>query len=326
MRAIRAISLIAGLAIVAFLMLRVGADTTLTAAAGALGWRFVLICVPYGLVMAIDTLGWRYAFTSNRASFPRLLAARTAGEAVNVLTAVAPIGGDAVKVWLLRPQVSYRESVASVIVAKTTIIVAQVAFLAIGVVLAVAMSVDARFVRALSWLLVVESLAVGGFAYVQIAGLMGAAGRLLARAGLGHLVGSTEQLDRDLRHFYRREWRRLSLSIGFHLLGWFAGVIEAVLILAALRVPASVPVATMIETLGPAVRFATFFVPGSVGALEGANTAAFTALGLGASAGLAFSLVRRGRQIVWIAIGLLVLGATRMADRAGYARASRPAG
>jgi uncharacterized protein (TIRG00374 family) len=326
MRIFRIVSLLAGVAILAFLIVRVGKDATLAAATQALGWQFVLICLPYGLVMAIDTIGWRYAFTSDRASFPRLLAARCAGEAVNVLTAVAPIGGDAVKVWLLRPQVPYRESIASVIVAKTTILVAQLIFLAFGLGLALALSVDARFVSALWWLLLVETVAVGGFALVQVAGLMAPAARALARVGLARVGDSTEQLDRDLRHFYRRQWRRLSLSIGFHLLGWFAGVFEAVLILAALRVPASLAVATMIETLGPAVRFATFFVPGSVGALEGANTAAFTALGLGASAGLAFSLVRRGRQLVWIGIGLAVLAAIRLGDRAGYARASRPAG
>jgi len=38
----------------------------------------------------------------------------------------------------------------------------------------------------------------------------------------------------------------------------------------------------------------------------------FGALGLGASAGLAFSLVRRARQGVWIGIGLVVLVAARL--------------
>ena len=50
-------------------------------------------------------------------------------------------------------------------------------------------------------------------------------------------------------------------------------------------------------------------MPASLGTLEGAYAAAFTALGWAASDGLAFSLVRRGRQAVWIGIGLAVLGA-----------------
>ena len=38
------------------------------------------------------------AFAYDRVPFLRLIAARIAGEAVNVMTAVAPVGGDAIKV------------------------------------------------------------------------------------------------------------------------------------------------------------------------------------------------------------------------------------
>ena len=55
-------------------------------------------------------------------------------------------------------------------------------------------------------------------------------------------------------------------------------------------------------------------MPASVGALEGANAAAFNALDLGAAGGLAFSLVRRARQIMWIVAGLAVLGVMRWSD------------
>jgi len=78
-----------------------------------------------------------------------------------------------------------------------------------------------------------------------------------------------------------------------------------------LGVPVPLLTAMVIEAFGSAVRFATFLVPASIGATEGANAAAFAALGFTSSAGLAFSLVRRGRQVVWIAIGLLTLVAMR---------------
>jgi hypothetical protein len=43
-----------------------------------------------------DTRGWRDAFAYDRVPFLRLIAARIAGEAVNVMTAV--VGVDAIKV------------------------------------------------------------------------------------------------------------------------------------------------------------------------------------------------------------------------------------
>jgi uncharacterized protein (TIRG00374 family) len=306
-RVFRSLAIVVGLAILAILIVRVGSDEALKASARALGWRALLVCVPFALIMAVDTLGWRYAFAYDRVPFLRLMAGRMAGEAVNVVSAVAPVGGDAIKVWFLRPHVSYRESVASVIVAKTTITLSQGLFLLIGVAVAVSLAVDARLVRAMLWLLLVELIGVGGFLLVQIAGLLGRGARVLRRFGQFEALAAAENLDRTLQSFYRREWRRFGLSVGFHLLGWLLGVLEAWLFLRMLQIPASLATALVIETLGSAVRFATFFIPGSLGALEGANTAAFAALGFGAPAGLAFSLLRRLRQVVWIGLGVLVL-------------------
>ena len=307
MRVFRSLAIVLGLAILAILIVRVGSDEALLATARGLGWRALLICLPFALIMAVDTLGWRYAFAYDRVPFLRLMAGRMAGEAVNVISAVAPVGGDAIKVWFLRPHVSYRESVASVIVAKTTITLSQTIFLLLGVACAVSLAVDARLVRAMLWLLLVELIGVGGFLFVQVAGLLSRGARVLQRFGKLEAFAAAENLDRTLQNFYRREWRRFGLSVGFHLLGWLMGVLETWLFLRVLQIPASLATALVIETLGSAVRFATFFIPGSLGALEGANTAAFAALGFGAPAGLAFSLLRRLRQVVWIGLGVLVL-------------------
>ena len=307
MRAFRSLSTIIGLAILAILVALVGKDETLAATARALGWQSLLVCLPFALIMAVDTLGWRYAFAYDRVPFLRLTAARVAGEAVNVMTAVAPVGGDAIKVWFLGSHVPYRESVASVIIAKTTITLSQTLFLLLGVAVALALSVDARLVAAMVWLLLVELVGAGGFLLVQVTGLLGRGARRLARFGKLKAIASAENLDQTLQSFYRRQWRRFFLSMGFHLLGWLMGVLETWLFLQVLHVPASLATAVVIETLGSAVRFATFFMPGSLGALEGANAAAFAALGFGAQAGLAFSLLRRLRQVVWIGLGLLVL-------------------
>ena len=307
MRAFRSLSIVLGLAILAVLVGLVGRDEALAATARALGWRSFLVCLPFALIMAVDTLGWRFAFAYDRVPFLRLVGARMAGEALNVMTAVMPVGGDAIKVWFLRPHVPYRESVASVIVAKTTITLSQALFLLIGVTFALALAVDSRLVTAMLWLLLVELIGAGGFLLVQVAGLMSRGARVLARFGKLQALAAAENLDQTLQSFYRRQWQRFSFSMGFHLLGWLMGVFETWLFLKVLHVPASLATAVVIETLGSAVRFATFFMPGSLGALEGANTAAFAALGFGAQAGLAFSFLRRLRQVVWIGLGVLVL-------------------
>ena len=312
MRYVRVVLFLLGVGGLAFLVVRIGPDAIAAAFAELRWWQFILVCLPYGVIMIVDTLGWRYAFARDTAPFHRLLGARLAGDAVNVVTAMASVGGEAVKAWLIRRDVSYEESVPAVVIAKTTITVAQALFLLVGIVVAwAALPMDSVVVRSMLWLLVIEVLAVGGFFLVQVVGLVGRGGKLLAALGVVDDAAYAARLDRALREFYSRDRRRLLLSVGFHLGGWLLGGLETYLMLVVLGVPVPVLTAIVIEAFGSAVRFATFLVPASIGASEGANAAAFAALGFTSSAGLAFSLVRRGRQVVWIAIGLLTLVAMR---------------
>ena len=299
---------IVGLAVIAWSIHHIGWAPVLEALARLTWWQVVLVCLPYAAIMAVDTLGWRFAFPGDAAPFCRLFGARLAGEALNLVTAVGSVGGEAVKAWLIRRDVAYAESVPSVVIAKTTITIAQALFLLIGVALAWTMpATDSRVITAMLWLLVVEVAAVAGFVAVQVVGVVGRAGRLLEWFGVVRRDDYAQQLDAALRDYYRRDWRRLALSTGFHLGGWLLGAVEAYLILFFLGISADLVTATVIEALGAGVRFATFLIPASLGAFESANAAAFEAMGLGAGAGLAFSFVRRARQIGWIGVGLLVL-------------------
>jgi uncharacterized protein (TIRG00374 family) len=308
MRALKLILLVLGVVVIAFSVQRIGWTPIGETLARLTWWQLVVVCLPYAVIMAVDTLGWRFAFPRVPAPFHRLYGARLAGEALNLVTALGSVGGEAVKAWLIRRDVTYGESVPSVVIAKTTLTIAQALFLVIGVALAWAMlATDSRVLGAMLWLLVVEVAAVAGFVGVQVVGIVGRAGRLLEWFGVLKRDDSAQRLDADLRDYYRRDWRRLSLSTGFHLAGWLLGALEAYLILVFLEIPADLATATVIEALGAGVRFATFLVPASLGAFESANAAAFEAMGLGAGAGLAFSFVRRARQLVWIGIGLLVL-------------------
>ncbi|HET8533300.1 MAG TPA: lysylphosphatidylglycerol synthase transmembrane domain-containing protein [Methylomirabilota bacterium] len=308
MRIVKLVLLGLGVAAIAVSVHRIGWAPVVEALERLTWWQLVVVCLPYAVITAVDTLGWRFAFPRDPAPFRRLFGARLAGEALNLVTAVGSVGGEAVKAWLIRRDVAYAESVPSVVIAKTTLTIAQALFLLIGVALAwTTLAIDSRVIGAMLWLLVVEAAAVAGFVGVQIAGVIGRAGRLLEWFGVVRRDDYARRLDADLRAYYRRDWRRLSLSTGFHLGGWLLGAVEAYLILRFLRIPVDLVTATVIEALGAGVRFATFLVPASLGAFESANAAAFEAMGLGAGAGLAFSFVRRARQVGWIGVGLLVL-------------------
>jgi hypothetical protein len=132
MRLVRPILFVAGAVLLAYLIVRIGTEPIAEALARLTWWQFALVCLPHALIAVVDTLGWRYAFAQDRVPFSALLGARIAGEAVNLVTAVASVGGEAVKAWSIRRDVSYRESVPSLIIAKTTSTVGQVLFLLVG--------------------------------------------------------------------------------------------------------------------------------------------------------------------------------------------------
>jgi glycosyltransferase 2 family protein len=285
-----------------------GAESLLSALTRITWWQFVLVCAVYGAGVIADTLGWRYTLGRDRVPrFLSLLAAKCAGEAVNVVTALGSIGGEATKAWMLGRDVPYERTVPSLVVAKTSLVVAQALLTVVGFLIAWITGIGgSALLLAMGALLIVEIIGVGGFLLVQLTGILRWAGRALAGFGVDR-TGHAQRLDDALRRFYSREWRSFLLSVGFHFLGWLLGVAEALLILAVFGLPASLLVATVIEAFGSGVRFATFFVPASLGTLDGANAGAFAALGWTASAGLAFSVVRRARQAVWIGVGLVIL-------------------
>jgi glycosyltransferase 2 family protein len=314
-RVLRLLPLVGGLLALALLIRHFGLGSVTAALTGIEWWQFGLVCLLYGISMVLDTLGWRFTLTANRPSFAKLLAARCAGQAMNVVIALGGIGGEAIKAWLLRRDMPYERSVTSLILAKTAEVAGQTLLLITGIVVALASGVVGwSLIGPMCSLLAVEVIGVGGFILAQVAGGVGRVGRILKWVGAG--VG-VRRVDGAVRDFYRSHWQSFLLSVACHFGGWLVGTVEVLLILWAFRIDASIASATVIEALGTGVRFATFFVPASLGTLEGANAAAFAALGWAASDGLAFSLVRRGRQAVWIGLGLAVLGAmgaTRVAE------------
>jgi uncharacterized protein (TIRG00374 family) len=280
-----------------------------------LSWRLgIVLFFPAVLVALFDTLGWRYAFPNGAPPFTALAVSRLAGEAFNMATPTAAVGGEAVKAWLLRGYAPLDATLASVIVAKTTITLGQGLYFLLGVVVAWQTGLTgSTLLHGMLWLLALEAVALGLFVLVQTRGMLGWSWRMLERFGLRPARGEATlgRVDDALGQFYRTAPGRLGLSIGFHFLAWLMGSVETWLILKFLGSEVSLATATVIEAFGTAIKVATFLVPASLGVLEGGFLATFATLGLSSTTAISFSLVRRLREAVWVAIGLIAFAAMR---------------
>jgi hypothetical protein len=62
MRTVKTVLLVLGAVLLAVLVYRVGAGPILETLGRLTWWQFVLVCLPYAVITACDTLGWRFAF------------------------------------------------------------------------------------------------------------------------------------------------------------------------------------------------------------------------------------------------------------------------
>jgi uncharacterized protein (TIRG00374 family) len=304
-----------GLAVIAYLFYQVGPSGVFHSVR-MLGWRlpFVLL-LPFSVALTLDVLGWRALLSDHDVPLTVLLRARLAGEAVNLLTPTAAVGGEPLKAYLLRPYVPFGEGLASVVLDKTTVVAGQVLFLLAALGLAASiLPLSSPLMIALGALFMVELGAVSGFIVVQTRGVFGGGGRLLGRMGVAPAERYQERLnalDRQLRRSYREHRRRLCGSTLLHAAAWASGAIEIYLVLALLDASPTVVAAFVIDAFGAAVKFASFMIPGSLGVLEGGYVVVFSGLGLGGALGLSYTLIRRLREVTWAALGLLWLGSLR---------------
>lgn len=314
MRGLKGALLLVGLGLFGLILWRVGIGAVL-AALRPVGWGVLVLVLAYLPVWLLDTLGWKFAFPPGAPRVPvlRLFRIRLSGEAFNVLTPTLDVGGEAVKAFLLaREGVPTVQALASVVVAKTSLAVAEVLFLLAG--LAVAMRLFALPValqQGMGLTVLLGGVGVGAFIVLQRRGLFAALAGLSRRLGLARRfwreqAGTVAALDEALRAYYARPGRG-ALSVGFHLMGWVAGVAEVALILWFLDLPLSAASALALEAGHQLSRAAGFFIPAKLGAQEGGNLLVFSALGFPAALGVAVSLLRRVRELAWVAVGLALL-------------------
>jgi putative membrane protein len=113
---------------------------------------------------------------------------------------------------------------------------------------------------------------------------------------------------------------RIGASLALHSVGWALGAGEAWITLRLLHVPITVAQAVVIDGLFVAFRMFAFAIPAAIGVQEGAYVVLCGLFGIGAPTALAFSLVRRARDL---AVGAPAVLAWQILERGR--RASRRA-
>ncbi len=284
-----------------------------------------LVLLPYALIAWVDTIGWRCTFPPDvaaRLPLARLYLARMAGEAINSVTPTAAVGGEPVKLYLLRGlDVSPSDGVASVVIAKTALTVTQSLFVVLGIAAFLARQGLARLeVVALAGLLGLTAAFGAGLVRLQRRSpaltLWRWLDRILPRARfVARLQHAAAAIDERLADFYRIEKGAFLRASGWHMLGWLLGVWEVKVMMWVIGAPITWKDALIIEAIAQPIRATAIVIPGGLGTQEIGGVAFCTYLGMAEPVAVTLWLLKRARELVFDGVGLLYLGRYQLRRR-----------
>jgi uncharacterized protein (TIRG00374 family) len=310
-RGLRVALFAAGLAALGGILAAVGWSSVAANLARIGGWFFALVAL-YGLAQAAFALGW-WVLTGpapRPVSFGALFAAYLGGDSINYFTSVA---GEPVKAQLLREKLGFSHGLATVTVHRHADVLAQWLFLSAGVAVALWRFDLPAFARTA----VIASLVVlGVLVFAMTLGLRRGAFtpmiawlrrfRFLARR-LERLETEAERLDARIGEFYRGKSVHFGWAVAWCFAGWCGGLVETYIVLRLLSPAHDWSTAVAIESLAMVLNNILLFIPGRVGSAEGVRIGVYALVGLTAAQGTAYALVRRGRELLWLVPGFVVL-------------------
>src|SRR5512135_1477864 len=178
------------------------------------------------------------------------------------------VGGEPVKAQLVRERLGFSHGLATVAVHRHADVLAQWIFLTLGV----------------------------GVALVRF-----------DLPAVARIASAARRLDERIGAFYRERTDHFGLAVAWCLLGWCGGLVETYLVLRLLSPAADWSTAVAIESLAMVLNNILLFIPGRVGSAEGVRIGVYALVGLSAAQGTAYALVRRGRELLWLVPGVVVL-------------------
>jgi uncharacterized protein (TIRG00374 family) len=276
-----------------------------------IGWWFPVIVVAYGLAELAFAYGYQVIIGRSRPGpvrFGETFAAYMASCFVNYFTAV---GGEPVRASLLAGKIGYPRALATATVHRHAEMTSQFVFLLLGAGVSL-VHFD------LPAVLRIAALAGLGFLgavilWMTIALRHGAFVALLDRFArgplrrLGRFRATAALLDERIGEIYECRREHFLESAGWCFLGWCGGFLETYVVMRLLSPDAGLFEAIAIETLAMLANTVLFFIPGRIGTAEGVRTALWVLVGFSAAQGIAYGLVRRARELLWLAPGMVVL-------------------
>lgn len=284
---------------------------------GKVGWKFWLVIPINILAYLFATISWRYCMGSEKKyhSLQNLFVVRHIGESLAIINPTNVIAGDGAKQLLLKQNCHNTDAcLSSILLSRILIIIAAI--------LLAGFSVSAIIMNQMTNEFPMGSMMILGL--IILFGLMqfwrlfthrklylyNISSILLApfkdKEIISNILYKIKHVNYEISKFRQKEKRALLAAFFFATMHWMMGAVEFCLILFLLNLPIGFLDGLIVE-MGVAVLKSTgSFIPGQIGIEEYGNKIMLTTIGLSSSViWISVSILRRMRQFIWLAVGVI---------------------
>jgi hypothetical protein len=280
----------------------------ITAALAQIGWGFLAILAVSFVRFGFRSLAWT-TLMSGQLSLKGAIAATIAGDAIGNLTPLSLLVSEPAKALYLRDEAPASRSLAALTAENFFYSLSVAMFIILGTI-AMLEAFDVPPELRLAGLVSLGLMAavVAGacwLAWREPALISGALGRMPVPMLRG-LAGRVQQFETSTYAFARQSPGRLggvlACETGFHMLS-FAESYYTIWLITGRSAPLS---AFVLDTFNRIVNVVFRAMPLRIGVDESSTAIVAPAVGLTSAVGVAIALVRKGRMLVWAAVGILL--------------------
>jgi glycosyltransferase 2 family protein len=294
----------------------------------SIGPRIVLVLVPWLLAMVFQAAGYAriLAVLHRSTSFPRLVSVLVSAEAVLMSFPAGQALAESLNPYLLKRRcgVPVPEGLAAVAAKKALIVLANGLYMGVAVVaggewLASASRaligapglpwiVAAAAAVVLATALVMARVLFSGSVAARSYGLLGRIPSARLRRWLATQEHGFTETDQHFAALSRAGAGAIVAATAAFLGCWLVEGSEALVILRLLRVDVSYAEVLAFEVVVVLLRSLAFMVPAGLGVQDAGYVAFFGAFGVpdAPTLGVAFVIVKRAKELAWIAVGYLL--------------------
>jgi hypothetical protein len=288
---------------------------------------FILIIIPVIFITLFETFGWYLTLNTKneKINFAQLYLLRTAIDSVQNSIPGGFAAAELVRPILLKRNfgMELNRGVASGIITKLNIAIAQVLFIITGIaVMLIFYRNESAYIESIGYnsiyislaffIVVVFCTAIFIYKYNGLVKIFNCLKSLNINRFKKFLLRNEDkirEINNYIREFNKGNVKNFLYTILIFYVGWMVIAAEAFLIFRLIGVDVNLSQAIILESAASLIRIIFFFLPSGMGAQDAGLIGLMSAMGFAdpISASMLFIVSRRTKEIIWILFGYILL-------------------